>query len=169
MSDTTSFDPDTFMQSTVDAPLETEFKLCPPGEYQAMIDDFTSDAFEQIDFEYKKGAKAGTPGTMLKLTIPFVIDSDKAKAELNRDKVTVTKQVILDRDQNGNLDFGTNKNIELGRVRDAVGQNTPGPWAVSKLRGAGPVMVKVEHIEYKRNDGSKGKRAEVTRVVKLSR
>ena len=35
------FDPDAFMQTTVDQPLETEYVLVPQGEYVAMIDDFT--------------------------------------------------------------------------------------------------------------------------------
>lgn len=162
------FDPDTFMQQTVDAPMETEFRLCPAGEFSAMIGDFTSEAFEVIDFEYKKGTRAGQPGSMTKFNLPFIINDDKAKQELNRDQVVVTKQMILDVDPiTKQLDFGVNKNIELGRVRDAVGQNNPGPWSVSQLRGAGPLMVKVEHIEYARKDGTKGKRAEVTRVVKL--
>lgn len=162
------FNADDFMNETVDQPLETEFKLCPAGEYPAMIDDFGSDAVENFEFEYKRGPRAGEQGSMKKLTIPFVIQDEKAKAELNRDKVVVTKQLILDVDAAGRLDFGTNKNIALGQVRNAVGQNNPGPWSIGNLKGAGPVMVKVEHINFDRKDGTKGKRAEVTRVVRLS-
>lgn len=162
------FDPDTFMQQTVDQPLETEFKLCPVGEYSAMIYDFDSSAFEKYDFEYQKGNRAGQPGTMTKFSCPFVINDEAAKAAIGRDQVIVTKQIILDIDDNGGLDFGTNKNVPLGQIREAVGQNVPGAWSVSQLRGAGPCMVKVEHITFKRKDGSEGKRAEVTRVVKIS-
>lgn len=163
------FDADQFMTETVDQPLETEFKLCPTGEYRAMIDTFTSEAIENFDFEYKRGPQAGQPGSMKKFTCPFVIDDAAAAAILNRDRVIVTKQMILDIDKDtGRLDFGTNKNIELGRIRDAVGQNNPGPWTIGNLRGAGPVMVKVEHVDFERKDKTKGKRAEVTRVVKIS-
>lgn len=163
-----TFDPDTFMHQTVDQPMETEFKLCPAGEYTAMIDDFDSNAFEVVEFEYKKGDRAGQPGSFTKFNCPFVINDAKAQQELNRDKVVVTKQMILDFDEQGGLDFGTNKNIDLGRLRDAVGQNAAGPWSFSQLRGAGPVMVKVDHVDFKRRDGSSGKRAEITRVVKIS-
>jgi len=163
-----SFDPDTFMQETVDEPLATEFTLVPQGEYLAAIDDFDRDAFETVDFEYKKGARAGTPGKMFKLNLPFVINDDKVKAELSRDKVVIVKQLILDLEEDGKkLASGTNHNIELGRIREAVGQNGNGPWSVSKLRGAGPVMVKVVHVEFPRKDGSKGKRAEIERVVRV--
>lgn len=163
-----NFDPDVFMQTTVDQPLETEFKLCPEGEFPAMIGDFDSTAFSQIDFEYKKGDRAGQPGTMTKFDCPFIINDDTAKQALGRDNVIVTKQMILDIDPaTKGLDFGPNKNVPLGQVRDAVGQNNPGPWAPGQLRGAGPVIVQVKHIEFARKDGSKGKRAEVTRVVKM--
>lgn len=162
-----TFDPSLFMQQTVDAPMETEYTLVPEGEYKAMIDDFNEDAVEQFEFEYKRGPKAGQNGSMMKLTLPFVIDDDKVKAELARDKVTVTKQLILDLDTNGGLDRGKNRNIDLGRIRDAVGQNAGGPWNISNLRGAGPLVVKVVHREFDYKDGRKGKRAEVDRVARI--
>lgn len=162
-----SFDPESFMRQTIDAPLETEFKLVPIGEYLAAIDDFDSTAVEQVNFEYKKGARAGTPGSMLKFNCPFVINDEGIKQELGRDKIVVTKQIILDIDDNGALASGTNKNVELGRLRDAVGQNGNGPWSLMNLRGAGPVMLKVTHVEFDRKDGKKGKRAEIDRIVRV--
>ena len=83
-----NFDAETFMQQTVDAPLETEYLLCPEGEYQAIIGDFTFEALEQIDFIYKKGQRAGMPGSMTKFNIPFSIQDDKVKLELGRDTVS---------------------------------------------------------------------------------
>lgn len=163
-----TFDPDTFMQQTIDQPLETEFRNVPEGEYQAMIGDFTSEAFAQIDFEYKKGDRAGQPGTMTKFNCPFVITGDPRVVEnLGRDQATVTSQLILDIGSDGGLDFGPNKNVMLGKIRNAVGQNNPGPWQISALRGAGPVMVKVSHVTFDRKDKTKGTRAEVTAVVPI--
>lgn len=162
------FDAEDFMRQTVDAPLSTEFTMVPQGEYLAQIGDFDRDAIENIDFTYKRGPNAGSPGQMLKLTLPFVINDEAVKQELGRDKVVVTKQIILDTDDSGKLAFGTNRNIELGRIRDAVGQNSNGtPWSILDLRGAGPVMVKVGHVEFDRRDGTKGKRAEIERVVRV--
>src|SRR5580765_1760999 len=83
------FDPEAFMSQTIDAPLETEFLTVPAGEYTATIDDFTSEAFEQINFEYKKGPRAGTPGTMTKFSLPFVIQDEQVKQDLGRDKLVV--------------------------------------------------------------------------------
>lgn len=162
------FDANEFMQSQMDKPMETEYTLVPIGEYMATIDDFTSEAFEVVNFEYKQGERAGTPGSMTKFTIPFVVQDDRVKRELQRDKVTVAKQVILDLEDDGKtLANGPNKNIELGRIRAAVGQDK-GVWSFANLRGAGPLMIKVTHVEYKRRDGSKGKRAEIERVTRIS-
>jgi hypothetical protein len=161
------FDPDTFMSQTVDQPLATEFTLVPVGEYLSAIDDFDKDALETVEFIYRRGQLTGTPGKMFKLNLPFIINDDKVKQEFGRDKVTVTKQLILDLDDKGQLAQGTNRNVELGRIRDAVGQNGNGPWSIAQLRGAGPVMVKVGHVEFERRDGTKGKRAEIEKVVRV--
>lgn len=162
------FDPNAFMTQTIDQPLEDEFKLCPEGEFRAMIDDFDSSYIEQIDFEYKTGQRAGQPGSMTKFNCPFVIDDEGARQALNRDKVVVSKQIILDLDASGNLDFGVNKNVPLGQIRTAVGQKDMKPWGVANLRGQGPVMVLVKHVDGKRKDGTEFKRAEVTRVTRIS-
>lgn len=165
-----AFDPDAFMAQTVDATEgDTEFRLVPEGEFKAMIGDFTSEAFERFEFTYKQGPKAGEEGAMVKFTCPFVIaDDPKVQAEMGRSSVTVDKQIILDFDSNGGLDFGPNRNVNLNQVRAAVGQNKNGPWSVKDLRGAGPVMVKVVHRTGKRKDGSDFKRAEVDKVVRIS-
>jgi hypothetical protein len=162
-----AFDPELFMQQNVDQPLETEYKLCPVGEYEAMIGDFTSDAFETFEFEYKKGARAGQQGSMTKFNCPFIISDAKVQKELGRDSTTVTQQIILDIGTDGGLDFGPNKNVALGRIRNAVGQNAAGPWQIAKLRGCGPVMVKITHVKFKRKDGTEGERAEIDRVAPI--
>lgn len=166
-----NFDPDLFMQQTVDAPMETEYKNVPIGEYRAFIGDFDSKALVEFNFTYKKGDKAGQEGSMKKFTCPFVIDDGGQVAQsLGRDKALVDMQLIIDIDPTtGKLDTGVNKNVKLGQLRDAVGQNTPGqPWGFSMLRGQGPVMIKVVHTEFERADKTKGTRAEVERVSRIS-
>lgn len=162
------FDANEFMQGQMDKPLDTEYTLVPISEYMATIDDFSAEAFQVVNFEYKQGERKGLPGSFTKATIPFVIQDDRVKAELGRDKVVVEKQLILDLEDDGKtLATGPNKNIELGRIRAAVGQDK-GPWSFSMLRGAGPLMVKVGHVEFARKDGSKGKRAEIERVTRIT-
>ena len=160
------FDPDAFMTQTMDQPLETERTLVPPGEYQMMIDDFGRDALETFEFEYKRGPNAGQQGSMTKLGVPCLVQDESVKTSLGMDKVVVFKNITLDF-ENGSLAFGKNKNIDLGQLRHAVGQNNPGPWSIGNLRGAGPFMGRVEHREGNRKDGTKFKIAEVTRVAPI--
>jgi hypothetical protein len=158
------FDPDAFLQQAVDGPLDTEYKLVPVGEYKAMIDDFTSEAIEVIDFTRQDG----TPGSMTKFNCPFVLDAPQVALDLNRQRVVVPKQMILDLDDAGKIATGPNRNIELGRVRKAVGQETTQGWGLPMLRNAGPCMVKVEHRSgVRKQDGSRWERAEVTRVMPI--
>jgi len=163
------FDPETFMHQTVDKPLETDYTLVPEAEYQAFIDDFTHEAFEEFEFEYKRGPNAGQPGSMQKFNCPFVLADEGVKTLMGRDKVTVIKPLTLNL-KDGGLDWGKNKNVELGKIREAVGQNVANQtWQIAQLRGAGPVMVKVIHRSGKRKDGSPFKVAEIDRVVRIAR
>jgi hypothetical protein len=163
----TTFDPATFMNQTVDEPISADYVLCPEGEYQAMIDDFDENVFRTNEFVYSKGPSAGLPGEMTTFNCPWVIQDDRAKLALNRDKVIVPMPVILDFDQNGALDHGTNKNVKLGQLREATGQNGKGPWTIANLKNAGPAMVRVVHREITRKDKTKYKMAEIDRVVPI--
>lgn len=165
--DTLPFNADEFMQSTVDSAMVTDYQLCPEGTFPALIDDFDSSAFERISFEYKKGPKAGEKGSMTKFNCPFSIQDASVLSKMERDRVVVEWQMIIDRTPEGGLDFGKDRNVKLGQLREAVGQNAPGPWNFPMLRGKGPLMVKVVHESFKRSDGTDGKAARVVRVAPL--
>lgn len=159
-----TFDPDAFMQSTIDAPMETEYKLCPAGEYKnTFIDDFDSKAF---DLKEGVSKKSGKDYSFLQFSIPFIINDPAAQAAIGREKVVVFKQLNIDRTQDGAIDLGTNKNVELGRIRDAAGQNTAGAWGPAQLRGSGPFVVTVVHESGKRDDGSEWKQARIGKVTR---
>jgi hypothetical protein len=164
---TSTFDPDVFMNQTIDQPIQDDWILCPEGEYQAIIDDFNRDAFRTNEFTYQKGPNSGLPGSMTTFNIPWVIQDDRAKAALNREKVVVPQPIILDFASDGSLDFGVNKNVKLGQVRTAVGQNQAGPWTPALLRGAGPCMVRVVHRWVEPKGKPKYQVAEVDRVVPI--
>lgn len=159
-----TFDPDTFMNQQMDAPQgDTVILQCPEGEFRAMIDDFDSNAFRS--FTGKEGSK--NPGKEYTVFEPgFVIQDAAVQQELGRDKVVVrSKAIWLDFANDGSLDFGKGKNVDLNRLRDSVGQNVPGPWSFASLKGAGPVMVKVVH-EADKDDPEK-KYARVAKVTKI--
>jgi hypothetical protein len=162
-----TFDPETFMNQTLDAPLEIERTLIPEGEYRMSVDDFTSDAFETYEFTYKRGPRSGSEGSMTTFNCPIVVDDDKLKAELQTEKPMVFYRCTLDFNDDGSLATGPNKNIDLGKLRHAVGQNQQGNWSINMLRGAGPFMGKVQHRQGKRKDGTPFKVAEIVKMAPL--
>lgn len=158
------FDPSTFMNETIDAPKgDTTIQQCPEGEFRAMIDDFDENAFR--NFDAKEGSKsAGKNFTVFQPM--FVIQDAAVQAELEREKVSVPHRgIFLDFDSSGALDFSKGKNVDLNRLREAVGQNEAGQWNFSMLKGAGPVMVQVKQIADK--DDPEKKFSKVTKVVAI--
>ena len=82
------------------------------------------------------------------------------------DRPMVRQDIWLDLDESGRIAQGKNKNVRLGRVRSAVGQNTDGqPWSPSQLRGAGPVLIMVGH-RYNKETGE-GPYSDVKRITKV--
>ena len=91
----TTFDPDAFMQQQVGDAMSTTVRLIPEKEYQAMVGDFTKDAFEQIDFTYKKGKRAGQEGSMTKFACPFILQDELVKADLGRENRLVAQSAAF--------------------------------------------------------------------------
>ena len=59
-----------------------------------------------------------------------------------------------------------NQNIQLGQVRDAVGQNNVGAWSPRQLVGAGPARLKIGERVDEKNPALKYN--DVERVSRLS-
>lgn len=158
------FDPDTFLNQDTSGPLATTIRPAPEGEYQAVVsaDGEQKDWFREAEWEDKKtGEHRSAPVA----EIPMEITDPRIKAALpERDRVIVPFKFFLDM-KDGRLDTGPDKNIRLGQLRAALGQNGPGPWNWSMLRGAGPVLVKVTQ----RSDPKDPERkfAEVTKVTRI--
>lgn len=120
------FDPTQFLDMQFTEANDTVVINPDDGAYPAQI--------EKADFrpwQSKDGTKSG-----LALDITWELQSEAAKAKTGRDKVTVRQGLMLDMTDSGMIDMGKGKNISLGRLRDAVGQNIPGrPWSASQLVG----------------------------------
>lgn len=114
-----TFNPDTFLNTQVDAPLSTEYVPIPEGEYNAVI--------EKVD--------PRTVGQESKPVLDVVWRIDAPEVEDAHEK-SVRQTIWLDVTAQGNLDLSKGKNVQLGRLRDAVGQNVPGQaWMPSMLVG----------------------------------
>jgi hypothetical protein len=160
MSNTSRFNADEFLNMMHEEALDTERTLFPQGEVVAASIE-TLKVIPPKPFEDKATGeqKLGSP----QVEIHFNIREDHAeriRAELGyaSDKpVRFIWRGYLDvNETTGHLEFGPNKNIFIGQLRAAAGQNEPGvPWAFAHLREARNIAFTVKHEEWER-DGRKG-------------
>lgn len=121
-----AFDPNAFLNATVTEANSTESVPVPEGEYLAIADKVTI-----VPWSKKDGSDSG-----LKLQIIWDIQDENVKELLERSKVTVKQDQMLDLTDTGQLALGKGQNIGLGRLRTAVDLNTPGEaFAFSMLQG----------------------------------
>ena len=147
------FNPDQFLDMQVTESNSTVTIPVPVGEYTAVIGEVKCRPWQKKDDPSVTG---------LSLDISWDIDDESVKELLGRTKVSVKQGAMLDLTESGGLDMGKGRNVSLGRLREAVGLNTPGqPFSFSMLVGR-MAKVKVEH----RVDGDRIF-AEVKAVTKL--
>ena len=164
------FDTSSLLEQTYDEEIDTNFYLCPPGEYQAQI----------TELRLREGQSQKVKVTWTNLDIVWDILDENLKVNMNMQKVQVTQQLFwfLKLDQNGDIalparpDWSVNRNMPLKRVMRAVGfGDKVTDFSLAKLKYQ-TAYVRVEH-ELDRDgavnaDGSSVKYARVTRVSPLS-
>lgn len=151
-----TFDPDSFLAQDLSGASETKYTAVPESDQKAFVGDLKMET-------YKDPERGDVP--VLALTWNLLDEDGKLKATLGLDKPTVVDKIFIDMNPDGTIAFGPNKNVRLGRVREAVGQNDPKKkWSFNQLRGAGPVLLKIEH-GYNKQTGE-GPFARVAKVVK---
>jgi len=126
---------DAFMATEIEGELDTEFTPIPEAEYQALIK------------EIKPGT---TPKGSAFMEVIWIVDDASVRELLGMDEPTSRQTVWLDFTEAGALEFGKNKNVGLGRLRDALGQNTGAPWKPTDLLG------QVATVDIKHRLGDKG-------------
>lgn len=138
----TMFNPELFLNTTVNESNSTELLPLPEGEYTAVSDAVNAESFNSYDI--KKGERAGQKG--YSLTVQWNInDEDGAIKNILGRKPTARQNLMLDIKSDGGLEFGKGRNVELGRLRAALGQNGDGaPWSFSML-GSQVAKIKVKH------------------------
>ena len=124
----TDFNPDQFMTEEQTVINETEYTAIPKGDYPGVIKDVKADTT--------------TNGSPL-LAVTWLIDSEEVREHTGMEEPTCRQTVWLDLDANNKLETGANKNIGLGKLRDALGQNDGSPWSPQMLMGQ-PAMVFIE-------------------------
>jgi len=125
------FDSDSFMSATSEGEMSTEFVPVPEGEFNAVID----------------GVKVREAKGNVLLDVSWNIDDAAVAEATGRDKNTVRQTLFLDMTDGGGLDLSQGKNVQLGKLREALGQNGPGAWSPSMLDG-NVAKVRVSHRMY---------------------
>jgi hypothetical protein len=123
-----AFDPDEFMNQSVDQANDTHYVPIPEGDYIAIVDAV--------------GKPMLTDEGRIYMHIVWHIDSENLRKSLEREKVTTRQTLWLDVDGNGKLDTGRGKNVPLGRLREALGLNSSGPFRYDQMVGR-PAYIKV--------------------------
>jgi hypothetical protein len=127
-----SFDPDLFLNQETSESNATTFTPVPEGEFSARIE--------------KVEAKVVGQSARPVLNILWrIFDSPEATEATGMDEPSVRQTVWLDVTASGGLDTGKGKNVQLGKLREALGQNVPGrAWNPGMLEGS-VAMVKISH------------------------
>jgi len=156
-----SFDANAFLNQTITEANSTRTVPCPEGEFKAFIDDG-----EKAITTREGGLDRNGNELSPQLVVQFAVMGDQMPNQvLKRDKVLVPMNIWLDI-KDGALDMSEGKNVGLGRLRRAVGQNDPGPWSPNMLKGKGPVMIKVTQRSDK-NDPEQ-KYGEISRISPIT-
>ena len=129
-----TFNKDAFLNNVVTAKMETARIPFPEGEHAVNIVDI-----DIKDGTIKNGENAGK--SWAQLILKCDAKDPNVAAEMGFDGDTparISAFVFLDLDhENGTLAVGPNQNVELGKIRAAVGQNEEGEeWTLMNLRGA---------------------------------
>ena len=129
----TAFNPENFINTETTESNSTRVIPVPEGDHRAFID--------------KVDAKTLGQNQSPALSILWKIDDMDGSVQeaTGREENRVEQLIWLDINDSGGLDHSDGKNVQLGRLRKALGQNQPGQaWAPSMLVG-GMAMIHVSH------------------------
>jgi hypothetical protein len=136
-----TFNTEQFLNQQYDKALDTQLLLPDEGEYLAVTGPVGADNFRSYDI--RKGERAGTKG--YGLDIDMILQDDTVKAKIGREPKVRWSTMLDMTPDNTALDFGPGKNVRIGQLRKALGQNDNGkPWHFGMLSGQ-ILKVKVKH------------------------
>lgn len=121
-----TFDPQQFLDTNITDANSTQFIPIPEGDYNMISTDVQVRPWNSRD-----GTSSG-----LALDIKYEVDDAGVKELLGRDKVTVKQGIMLDLNAGGGISTEKGRNVQLGRLREAMDLNKPGePFNFRMLAG----------------------------------
>lgn len=133
-----SFNPETFLNTEFSEAFDTVKIPCPEGEFQAMLKDFK--------------VRVTTTGQVV-MDIYWIVIAEEAQEATGQAEPMVRQSIWLDVLDNGALDGGKGKNVDLGKLRDALDQNQKGQlWTPGMLKGHVAMVKVVQSIDKRDNE-----------------
>lgn len=127
-------DLESLKSQTVTGAMPTNIPPCPEGEWLGQIEKLDVRSGDRND---------GTKWHQLVVT--WNILSDEARAAAGRENLRCNQNCWLDLDESEQLIAGDpTKNVDLGRLREAFGQDGVENWSVAMLEGTPPATVIVK-------------------------
>ena len=145
-----AFDLDNFMAFSTSEASDTKYALVEEGEYPAQIHTVVPRV-------------TGTGKALL--NVRWIIDDEGVRQLTGQAEPSVYQTIWLDLKEDGTLDMGKGRNVQLGKLREAVNQNEAGRgWSPMQLIGA-YAKIKIGHSIDKRDNETI--QANVTSVAHL--
>lgn len=113
------FDPDAFLSEETKGSNSTSLIPLPEKEVPGVVTK----------------VEARTFGEYAVLDVHWEVDDVECSEMRGGKAPTVRQTIFLDISETGGLDMSEGKNIGLGRLRKAVGQNGKGAWSPTQLEG----------------------------------
>ena len=136
-----AFNPETFLDTTHKESNATTLIPVPEGVWAAHV----------VKIDVRQLISEGEPPRVV-VDLGWEIEEDAVKKATGMDRPIAVQTLWIDTTPEGGLDMGTGKNVGLGRLREALGQNKAGkPWSFNHLREA-RAMVEVIHASSKKDD-----------------
>jgi hypothetical protein len=131
-----TFNAEQFASTSTSDAFDTKIIPVPDGPHRAQV----------VKLDYRTlEAKDNNPERTI-MEISWAVTDDKIKKLTGMELPTAKQSIWLDLTPEGGLDKGAGKNVALGQVREALGQNKPGkPWSPSHImNGMATILVKGE-------------------------
>lgn len=142
---TAPFSLDALQNIIVEEVGSTEVTPVPMGDHNAYIEKQELKTWQKKDDPTISGVK---------LLVTWNIEDQAVRDLLGRDKVFVQQDIMLEVDENGDLPMGKGRNVDLNRLRAAVGMNQAGrPFSFPNLVGQ-QARITVKH-DLDRDDPNK--------------
>lgn len=132
------FNADSFLQQTVEAKLDTKRIPHPEGDW---------DTGQIVDLKIKDGTSKESGRAWVRLQVAIANTDPQVHADMKLPEDQQPKvywEEFLDLTEDGTLDVSEGKNIKLGKLRQACGQNSDEEWSIGDLKGA-VVGFRVKH------------------------